>query len=41
MKLLGDTKKHVDQDQNGEDVPKLEFLKVVLVHCNVVNNNYQ
>ena len=41
MKLLGDTKKHVDQDQNGEDVPKLESVEDVLVHCNVVNNNYQ
>ena len=31
----------VDQDKNGEDVPKLESVEVVLVHCNVVNNNYQ
>ena len=41
MKLLGDTKKDVDQDKDGEDVPKLEYAKVVLVHCNLVNNNYQ
>ena len=41
MKLLGDTKKYVDQDKDGEDVPKLEYVKVVLVHCNLVNNNYQ
>ena len=39
MKLLGGTKKDVDQD--GEDVPKLESVEVVLVHCNLVNNSYQ
>ena len=41
MKLLGSTKKITDQDKNGEDVPKLESVEVVLVHCNVVSNNYQ
>ena len=41
MKLLGSTKKEVDQDKHGEDVPKLESVEVVLVHCNLVNNNYQ
>ena len=41
MKLLGNTKKHIDQDKNGEDVPKLESAEVVLVHCNLVNNNYE
>ena len=41
MKLLGSTKKGVDQDKDGEDVPKLESVEVVLVHCNLVNNNYQ
>ena len=41
MKLLGSTKKDVDQDKNGEDVPKLESVEVVLVHCNLVNSNYQ
>ena len=41
MKLLGSTKKDVDQDKNREDVRKLESVEVVLVHCNVVNNNYQ
>ena len=40
MKLLGSTKKDVDQDKDGEDVPKLESVEVVLVHCNLVNNNY-
>ena len=41
MKLLGSTKKNVDQDKYGEDVPKLESGEVVLVHHNLVNNNYQ
>ena len=41
MRLLGSTKKDVDQDKNGEDIPKLESVEVVLVHCNLVNNNYQ
>ena len=34
-------KKHVDQDKDGENVPKVESVEVVLVHCNLVNNNYQ
>ena len=41
MKLLRSTKKDVDQDKDGEDVPKLESFEVILVHCNLVNNNYQ
>ena len=31
----------MDQDKDGEDAPKLESVEVVLVHCNLVNNNYQ
>ena len=41
MTLLGSTKKDVHQEKDGEDVPKLESVEVVLVHCNLVNNNYQ
>ena len=41
MKLLGNTKKDADQNKNGENVPKLEFVDVVLVHCNLVSNDYQ
>ena len=41
MKLLGSTKKDVDQDTDGDNVPKSESVEVVLVHCNLVNNNYQ
>ena len=40
MKLLGSSKKDVDQDKIGEDVPKLESDEVVLVHCNLSNNSY-
>ena len=41
MKLLGTTKKVVDKDKNEENVPKLEIVEVVLVHCNLVKNDYQ
>ena len=39
--MLGSTKKDVDKDKDGEDVPKLESVEFVLVHGNLVNNNYQ
>ena len=41
MKLLGSTKKNFGQNKDGEDVPKLESVEVVSVHCNLVNNKYQ
>ena len=41
MKLLGSTKSKINNDKNGENVPHLEITEVVLVHCNIVNNNYQ
>ena len=41
MKLLGSTKEDVGRDKDGEDVPKLESAEVVLVHCNLLNSNYQ
>ena len=37
--LLGSVKNDVDKDE--ENVPKLESVEVVLVHCNLVNNSYQ
>ena len=40
-KLLGSTKKVLDKDKNGKNVPKLEIVEVVLVHCNLVKNDYQ
>ena len=39
MKLLGSTKKVVDKNKNGEIVPKLKSVEVVLVHCNLVKND--
>ena len=41
MKLLGGTQKVVDKDKNRENVPNLEIVQVVLVHCNLVKNDYQ
>ena len=41
MKLSGSAKIDVDKDKDGEIVPKLESVKVVLVHCNLVSNSYQ
>ena len=40
MKLLGITKRKIAKYENGENVPDLEITEVVLVHCNIVNNNY-
>ena len=41
MKLLGSTKDITDSDENSENVPRLENVEVVLVHCDLVNNSYQ
>ena len=41
MKLLGSTKNKITKDKNGENVLHLEITEVVLVHCNIVNNDYQ
>ena len=41
MKLLGSTKSKIIKDKYGENVPCLEITEVVLIHCNVVNNNNQ
>ena len=41
MKLLGKTENKITKDKNGENVPHLEITEVVLVHCNIVNNDYQ
>ena len=40
-KLLGSTKNKITEDKNRENVPHLEITEVVLVHCNIVNNDYQ
>ena len=41
MKLLGSTENKITKDKNGENVSHLEITEVVLVHCNIVNNDYQ
>ena len=41
MKLLGSTKSKKRIDKNRENVPHLEITVVVLIHCNIVNNDYQ
>ena len=41
MKQLGSTENKITRDKNGENVPHLEITEVVLVHCNIVNNDYQ
>ena len=41
MKLLGSNKNKITKDKKGENVPHLEITEVILVHCNIVNNDYQ
>ena len=41
IKLLGSTENKITKDKNGENVPHLEITEVVLVHCNIVNNDYE
>ena len=41
MKLLGSTKSKRTKDENGENVSHLEIVELILVHCNLVNNDYQ
>ena len=41
MKLLGSTESKIIGEKNGENVPHLKVVELVLIHCNIVNNNYQ
>ena len=41
MKLLGSTKSKITKDENSENLPHLEITEVVLIHLDIVNNNYQ
>ena len=41
MKLLGSTESKITKDKNDKNVPHLEVIELVLVHCNLVNNDYQ
>ena len=40
-KLLGSTKNKIAKAKIDKNVPHLELAKVILVCCNIVNNNYQ
>ena len=41
IKLLGSTKSKINKDKNGENMLHLEITEVVLIHCNIVNRNFQ
>ena len=41
IKLLGSAKNKIAKGNNGENVPQVEITEVVLVHCNIVNNDYK
>ena len=41
MTMLGSSSNTIDSNKDEEIVPRLEVVEVVLVHCNLVNNNYQ
>ena len=41
MELLGSTESKISKGKNGENAPHLEITKVVLVHCNIANNDFQ
>ena len=41
MKLLVSAKQDPDKDKDGEHVPKLESVEVILAHCQLVNKSYQ
>ena len=41
MKLLGSTESKITKDKNGENVRHLEIVELVLVYCNLANNDYQ
>ena len=41
MKLLGSAENKITRNKNSENVPHLEIVELVLVHCNLANNDYQ
>ena len=41
MKVLGSTENKITKDKNGENVPHFEIIEVVLLHCDIFNNDYQ
>ena len=41
MKLLASTENKITKNKNSENVPHLQITEVVLVYCDIVNNDYQ
>ena len=41
MKLLESNKSQITKDKNGENVPRSETIDIILVYCNIFNNDYQ
>ena len=41
MRLLGSTEQVVAKDKKDKNVPKLEIVDLILMYCNVANNDYQ
>ena len=41
IKLLESTKSKITKDDNGKNLPPLEITEVILVHCDIGNNDYQ
>ena len=41
MKLFGGTKSKITKDKNGENAAHLEIIELVLIQCNIFNNDYQ
>ena len=41
MKLLASTKSNITTNEDFENVPHLEITELILIYCNIVNNDYQ
>ena len=41
MEILGRAESKITKDKNGESEPHSKITELVLVHCNIVNNDYQ
>ena len=40
MVLQGSTKSKINKDEKSENMPHVEIAEVVLIHCNIINNDY-
>ena len=41
MKVIGSPESKITEEKNGENVPHLEIAELVLMHCSIINNDYQ